>query len=404
MSSKAQKDMLVRVLVVDDNPEDLKRLHKYLESEGYEVEEAQGCSEACERAASGAVDLLVLDVTGSEAETIALCALLHADPHTAALPVIAVSDAGAEDNAMTAVRVGADDFLRRPIKKGELLTRARTLLRMKRLHDDLRARNVEVEGVNQELARRNQELEEGMEMAYRLQQALLPQAYPEVRNISFCHLYMPAGVLGGDFFQITEMSGGRAALLLCDVSGHGIRAALITSILKAVFEHVYLEDKNPSQVLCDVNSRFRSILGQLSPPIFATGLLLVADGENCSVSLACAGHVCPFLIRKRDMSCEPLINDEQSGPALGFFPAPDYPTVERELSSGDIVLGLTDGVYEVMNEEGEMYGLERLRRCIARNARLIPRDLIQKIVTETDEFRGPRIRADDVCLVAVEAH
>ena len=393
-----------RILIVEGNRNDVRRLRRYLTAEGYEVEEAGGCEEACERVASGEIDLLVLGSTSSQAEGGTLCERVHGNPDTAAIPIIAIIAPSSDGKGMTAVEIGADDFVRRPVNRADLLIRTRTMLRMKQLHDDLRSRNADLERVNRELAARNRELEQGLEMAQRLQEALLPQEYPPIKNISFCHLYMPADVVGGDFFQITGMSRERAAILVCDVSGHGIRAALITSILKAVFGHVYLEDKNATQILCDINSRFRSILGQLAPQIFATGFLLVVDGENCTVSVACAGHVCPFLIRKRDMSCEPLMREDEIGPALALFHSPDYPREEVQLSGGDIVLGLTDGVYEVLSAEGEMYGLERLRRFIAQNARLIPRDLIQKIVTETDQFRGPRKRADDLCLVAVEVH
>jgi len=221
--------------------------------------------------------------------------------------------------------------------------------------------------------------------------------------MSFNHLYAPADVIGGDFFQIAGMSKNRAALFLSDIGGHGIRAALVMSILKAVFEHVYLEDKNASEVLCDVNSRFRSILDRLTPGIFATAFVLIADGTNRTLSMASAGHCCPLLVRKEDLSCEPLMALDQIGPAIGFFSDPSYVTVEHELTRHDIVLGFTDGIYEIRNESGEMYGLDRLQELIAQNIRLIPRDLIQRIVVETDRFRGSRPRMDDICLVAIEA-
>jgi len=375
------------------------------------VEDAEGWTQVCQQATEGRVDLLVVSAGKLRGKNAKRFEQLHGKRDSAWVPIIAVTAPLNRKSRMTALPALADDFVARPVKRADLLVRTRTMLRMKELHGDLRKRNAELEQVNeelgrlnQELASRNRELEQGMEMANKVQDALLPQEYPEVKNISFCHLYMPADVVGGDLFQMKGMSGERAAIMLCDVSGHGIRAALVTSLLKAVFEHVYFEDKNTKQILCDVNSRFRNILGQLSPHIFATGLLMVVNGQECTVSVASAGHAPPLLIRKRNMSCEPLMGEELVGPALGFFQSPDYQTVERKLQHGDIVLGFTDGVYEVTNNEGEMYGLPRLMRFVGANARLIPRDLIQKIVTETDEFRGPRRRQDDVCLVAIEVH
>ena len=398
-----------RILVLDKNPEDLKRLHRHLEKEGYEVVEAAGSQVVLEHASSGTVDLLVLDAALPELDGMAFCESLHANPETAAIPVMVVTEPKGTADGRTAIHIGADDFITRPLEMAELLVRTRMLLRMKELHDALRAHNAKLQQVNEELARVNQELaarnrefEMGMEMARRLQEAMLPQQYPAVRNVYFCHLYMPADVVGGDLLQIAGMSKERAAIFLSDVSGHGIRAALVTSIVKTLFEHVDLEERTPSEVLRDMNSRLRSALGQLSPHIFATGFLVVVDGENRSLSIASAGHPCPLLISKSSMKCERTMSTDQIGPALGFFSDPEYTTVERKLSRGDIVLGFTDGVYEVLNEESEMFGLERLQQLVARNARLIPRDLIQRLITETDTFRGSRQRADDVCLVAVE--
>ena len=400
-----------RVLVIDRKPDDLDRLYRYLVREGYEITEGKTGQEVKKLVAAGKVDLLVIDASDPEVDGSGICESLHSKPGTATIPIIAITDPKGTEDGMTALNVGADDFIPRPLEMASLLVRAKMLVRSKELRDGVLLRNkqlkqvnAELGRVNRELAHRNTELERGLEMAHRLQEALLPQEYPRVQNISFSHLYTPADVVGGDLFQITGMAGNRAAMLVSDVSGHGIRAALITSIIKTVSQHVYLEDKTPAEVLCDMNSRFRSVLGSLSPDIFATACMVIVDGPARSISLASAGHPCPLLIRKDDMSCRATMESEEIGPALGFFRAPEYPTVECQLKAGDIVLGYTDGAYEVMDEEGEMYGLPRLEELVAHNARLIPRDLIQKIITETDTFRGSRPRRDDTCIVTLEVH
>jgi sigma-B regulation protein RsbU (phosphoserine phosphatase) len=131
---------------------------------------------------------------------------------------------------------------------------------------------------------------------------------------------------------------------------------------------------------------------------------MMLDGEDRSVSIACAGHPCPLLVSKDQMTATPIMEIEKCGPALGFVADPEYPTVRRQLSAGDIVLGFTDGAYEVIGEEGEMFGLARMQQLVADNAHLVPRDLIQRIISETDEFMGSAKRPDDVCLIAAEVH
>jgi sigma-B regulation protein RsbU (phosphoserine phosphatase) len=163
-----------------------------------------------------------------------------------------------------------------------------------------------------------------------------------------------------------------------------------------------MSDKTPSQVLADFNSRFRSVLGPMTPQIYATGVIMMVDGEKRTLAVANAGHPFPFLVSKRTMSAEPIMTLNDVGPALGFLSDPDYPTRQMQLSVGDIILAFTDGIYEIINAQGEMYGLRRLQKFVANNAHLIPRDLIPRIISETDAFLGTTKRQDDVCIVAVE--
>jgi len=272
------------------------------------------------------------------------------------------------------------------------------------LHDDLLAKNEQLERVNQELMARNRELEQGMQMAHKLQQALLPQKYPHIKNISFCHTYSPADAIGGDFFQIIDLGQDRAALFLSDVSGHGVRAALVTSAVKTLLDSVSFEGRQPGEVLSDINNRFRTVLGHMAPQIFATGVLMVVDGANRTLSIASAGHPCPLLIRKADMTVTPLMDEDEGGPALGFLSNVSYDTAHLTLMEQDIVLGFTDGVYEVHNPANQYYGIDRMVALIRENVHLIPRDLIQKIISNTEAFMETHKRPDDICLVAIEVH
>lgn len=399
------------ILVVTDTPEDLEALQEQLGGEGYELMQAWDTEKALQKAETDAPDLVLLDMTTPEVHGLEFCEQLRNCAATEAIPIIVIADGSGTEEEETVLDIGADGVICRPFERAELLTRVRTLLRTKELHDRLAEQNrqavrvnVELDRLNQELMGRNRELEQGMEMAHRLQEALLPQKYPRIKNVSFSHKYLPADAIGGDVFQIIGMADGRAGLFIADVSGHGVRAALITSIVKAVVDYIDFNDKTPTEVLTDFNSRFRSALGPLSPQIYATGVVMMIDGERRSLSVADAGHPRPLLVSKGDMTAEPLMTMDELGPALGFVSSPDYPTCETELSVGDIVLAFTDGVYEVTNEQGEILGLERMQALIADNAHLIPRDLIQRLITEGEEFMGTVRRPDDLCLVSVEIH
>jgi len=396
------------ILVVTDTPEDLVTLRQQLGGEGYQIVQAWTVSDAFEMIQSSRPDLVLLDVTSPGIEGPELCRNLRADPETEALPVIVIADS-AEDHADEVLAIGADGIICRPFEHVELTSRVRSLLRMSELHNSVKFQmdamcsiNEHLDSLNRELTTRNRELEMGMDMARRLQDALLPQRYPHVPGVAFSHAYTPSDTIGGDIFQLRAIDDERAAIFLADVSGHGVRAALITSIVKTVFNYIDLGDKTPDQALSDFNSRFRNVLGPLAPPIHATVVVMYLNGPQRTIALASAGHPSPLLIRPSEKTASPILSPAETGIACGFIANPEYVTVERKLTTGDVVLAFTDGIFEVLNAEGQEFGLDRLQTLAAENVRLVPRDLIHKMITETAAFAGGAPRGDDVCLVTTE--
>jgi sigma-B regulation protein RsbU (phosphoserine phosphatase) len=407
--SQKRKNRSGSVLVVTDTPEDVAILEDQLGKAGYELNHTWGAEQALQLIDESKPDLILLDATSPTGDCNRICRSLRARPETEAIPVIVIAEGTSVEQQQMVYEIGADGLICRPFQPAELLTRVRNLVRMKALHDrvadqnrQLLQANIRLDQLNQEMLTRNRELEQGMAMAHRLQEALMPQQYPRVNNVAFAHKYAPAEAIGGDFFQIFGLDEDRAGIFIADVSGHGVRAAIITSIVKTVIDYIDISNKTPSDVLKDFNSRFRSVLGPLTPQIYATGVFMMVNGRDRELQVSCAGHPSPLHIDKTQMKTMPLVDLDDCGPAIGFIGDPEYPTVARRLDAGDIVFGFTDGIYEVLNEEQEMFGLSRLEQLIAANTRLIPRDLIQKVITETDEFMGSEQRPDDICVVTVE--
>jgi sigma-B regulation protein RsbU (phosphoserine phosphatase) len=129
---------------------------------------------------------------------------------------------------------------------------------------------------------------------------------------------------------------------------------------------------------------------------------MIVDGEKGVLEMANAGHPRPLLVSKAQDSATPLMDPEETGIAIGFVGNPCYQTCQYQLDPGDIVLGFTDGAYEVRNDRGEMFGLSRLQDLVGSNVHLVPRDLIQRIISETDEFMASARRPDDLCVVSAE--
>ena len=160
-----------------------------------------------------------------------------------------------------------------------------------------------------QLSEKNRQMEEELQMARELQLALLPQKFPTVpANVSppesalrFLSLYFPTGDVGGDFFSVFPVGEKAAGVFICDVMGHGVRSALITSMIRALVEEHTKTTTDPGELLTRVNQALSFILKQADTTIFATCFYVVADVENAQFRFANAGH--PVALHVRSAGC-----------------------------------------------------------------------------------------------------
>ena len=181
---------------------------------------------------------------------------------------------------------------------------------------------------NAEIRQRNAELEDDLHMAREIQQAFLPQQYPTFpRGVSvadsairFCSRYIPTTAVGGDFFHILPVSDTEAGVFICDVMGHGVRAALVTAIQRALVEEMLPSARDPGLFLTEINRALLSILRRARTPMIASAFSLVVDIEHGVVRYANAGHPCPIHMNRKTGTIGSLCSgSERPGPALGVF-------------------------------------------------------------------------------------
>ncbi len=262
------------------------------------------------------------------------------------------------------------------------------------------------------LNRKNMDMQEDLKMAREIQQAFIPEHYPVLPRhaapgksaLRFVHLYEPAATLGGDFFNVFALSDTQVGVFICDVMGHGIRAALVTAIVRGVLEELRPFATDPGQFLTEINLGLIKNLKLATTTIFASAFYLVIDAATGEMLCANAGHPSPFWLR-RDAGTVQLLpeSDQARGPALGLMSETEYPTLCQRLGATDAVLLFTDGLYEVDDAEGNQFGLARLREEVQKRIRHKPGDLVNELVATVRKFSGSGEFSDDVCLVAVEA-
>jgi sigma-B regulation protein RsbU (phosphoserine phosphatase) len=273
----------------------------------------------------------------------------------------------------------------------------RTTSELSRSREDLRAKNLI--------------MEENLRMAREIQLTMLPQQYPafpgnvppEQSAFQFLHRYQPAESVSGDFFSVYALSDTEAAVFICDVTGHGIRAALVTAMIRALAEELKPLAREPGNFLRKLNSDLCSILKSTGSPMLTTAFYLVANWQTGKMRFANAGHPKPLLMHRSTGRIELLAHASSRGePALGLFDNPSYQTSEVTIAPGDFVMLFTDGLYEVQGLNEELYSQERLMLDAQNLLQKPAAQMFDELLEAIRAFSVDHEFADDVCLVGME--
>jgi serine phosphatase RsbU (regulator of sigma subunit) len=432
---------VVRILLLEDSDVDAELIERELKNGGVQYalrRERDGAGfEAALREFSPRVvlsDYRLPDYDGSQAleQSRLLC------PEA---PVILISGAVGEEKTVELLKGGATDFVLKD-RLGRLGGAVRRALRevaereaLQRAQAELYTCNMELEqrvrDRTRELREKNELMEEELRMAHELQQALLPRRFPPVpAGVAEEHSavrvrshYRASHFVGGDCFNVTRVSDTALSIFICDVMGHGVRAALVTAMLRALEEQLGEKAADPALLLREMNEALCHIFEEAETLVFASACALTVDVAEGKVVFANAGHPSPLLVRRSQESVESLGGDSgqaqpqkttpqrsplrqktaaDRGPALGIFSQAEYSNQSRGIEAGDVLLLFTDGLFEIENSRGELLNETGLRREIAGFARLSPEALIPATVEAAEKFAAGRPFPDDLCVVAVE--
>jgi len=269
----------------------------------------------------------------------------------------------------------------------------------------------ELEERDREIRQKNEQMETDLRMATELQQALMPGTYPSISaddgaggtNLRFCHRYLPATQMGGDFFHIARLNDDTAAVWICDVMGHGVTAALITAMMRAMIETHATEASDPGRLLTQLNSEFTGILKQTGTLVFVTVLYCVINIRESAARFARAGHPPPLQVRRSSGEVQSIvIGGDFAGPAIGIIPNAPFKTTEASLEAGDFLLFFTDGIIEVESQDGSQFGIEGLRESVRSNLDQPTESLLDAVVSDVYKFGNSTVLTDDACLVTAE--
>jgi sigma-B regulation protein RsbU (phosphoserine phosphatase) len=226
-----------------------------------------------------------------------------------------------------------------------------------------------------------------------IQLAALPRRHPELHGLDVAAIYTPASDVAGDFYDFIELERGCLGIFIADVSGHGVPAALVASMLKIALATQTENASSPARLLANLNTLF---CGRLERQ-FITAAYVHIDSIAGILTTASAGHPPPIL--RQGQTCDEII---APGVVLGRFPDARYEELTRPFLRGDTLVLYTDGVTETANRATEMWGDERLRTMIAANSADSATEIAMTIIAELRRWRGgDGPPEDDVTMIVV---
>jgi sigma-B regulation protein RsbU (phosphoserine phosphatase) len=245
-----------------------------------------------------------------------------------------------------------------------------------------------------ERALHQKEIEQDLELANEVQRAFLPQGHPEIEGYRFFDFYRPANHVGGDYYDYVMLPDGRTAVVVADVVGHGIAAAMMMAKVAAEAKYCLASETDSAAAITRLNNNISSM--QIDR--FTTVVMTVLDPRKHEVTIVNAGHMAPIWRKANGQIEEP--GNDLSGLPVGIVPGLNYNKKTIHLEPGDVLALYTDGINEAMDASGQQYTIDKLREHLGKAGDDITATG-NTIISDVLQHVGPRPQADDMCLVMV---
>ena len=371
------------VLVVDDAPANIQIVNSILK-DIYRLRIATNGDKALELVKTAPVpDLVLLDVIMPGMDGYEVCRRLKADPETRDIPVIFLTGQTEIEDETRGFEVGAVDYIHKPFSPPVVKARVQTHLVLR--------------GIRQQLAQQLQAIQKELETARQIQHSILPESVPQIAGLDIAARYLPMAAVAGDFYDFVVLDSQRVGIFVADVSGHGMPAALIASMLKIAFAAQADHAADPAMVLQGLN---QALCGKFQHH-YVTAAYAVIDMEKHVLTYAGAGHPPSLLWNRSSVDVHEVA---ENGLFLGKFVFATYTSVEVPIAPGDWYLLYTDGIPETTNPSQIEFGTERFREFLSHDrntsANQFADQLLQDLARWSGRPEGEDLE-DDITMVAV---
>jgi phosphoserine phosphatase RsbU/P len=350
----------------------------------YRVRIATSGAKALDLANSApAPDLILLDIMMPKMDGYEVCTHLKAAPQTRDIPVIFLTGKTEAEDETRGFQVGAVDYIHKPFSPPVVKARVETHLMLR--------------DAREQLARQLLALNAELEMARQIQLSILPRVAPQVDGLAICARYVPMSSVAGDFYDFILVDPHHVGILVADVSGHGLPAALIASMLQVALTAQHAHAFQPGRVLSGLN---RALCGKFQSN-FVTAAYMFIDLEKRVIQYAGAGHP-PMLMWTKSSSTTMEVSE--NGLVLGQFPEAQYNSVEVPAGAGDRCLLYTDGIVEAQSPSSEEFGNHRLKEFLATNSSVAGDQFSEQLLERLarwSELKTGGSYSDDITLLTI---
>ena len=379
------------VLMVDDIEANRDVLSRQLRRQGYAVVIAASGQAALDHLRDAEVDLVLLDIMMPEMDGYEVLQRLKADPALRHIPVIMISALSELDSVVRCLELGAEDYLPKPFNPTLLKARLGASLDKKRARDREQQLAAAVRAQNTEMAAWRKAQEADLAVARTTQQAIVSTTPARLKGWHVNTVYKPLIQVGGDVYGWRELDDDCSVFWIADATGHGVAAALFTTLVALLFNQAITGCQTADAILERVNAEFHSTLHGHSY-MSACCAVVKTDGE---LTFAGAGHP-PLLIRRGDGTIE---THASRATMIGIFPALHIEPTLTTLAPGDTALLYSDGLFSSKAETGARHTCDTLAAAFTQLGGSA--DFLPKLIAQLEPPSGAAGFDDDVAAIAL---
>ncbi|MAQ91400.1 MAG: hypothetical protein CMM03_16205 [Rhodopirellula sp.] len=393
-----------RILVVDDNEMNRDMLSRRLQRKGYHVDTAIGGREALEALDAESYDLVLLDIMMPDVDGFQVLESARRQYDATELPIIMATAKTESDDIVKALEMGASDYVTKPIDFQVTLARVNTQMHLKASIDRVRLLEKSLAERNAELESANKYMTQSLESAAKFQLSLLQETAPEIDGLNIGWIYCPCDQLAGDSYGVYELPDGQLLIYQLDVTGHGVKAALLAVTLlhllnpenpgNVVIDPVSGNTIAPAAVVAELNARFQ--INEESNQFF-TMVYGIYDCSSHCLTYVNAAHSTSITTG----SVTSLVEEDSDLP-VGVMLGVEFTENQLELQVGQGVAIYSDGIIEAIAPDGELYGEERLVNFFQQESNTNGLETLRLLEQELRSWCGESGFQDDVSALVLQ--